>query len=192
MPVRHLLPLLLAGIAPAAAVAQAATPAVPAAQPPAAEAPVRAAVAELINATNALDAERLGRTMADDVTVFFPGPPFQAARAQGRAPVQNAFAQLFAQLRQRGTRTVNLQPAGLQVQLYGDTAIATFHLLGQQEVGRRTLVLRRIAGRWLVAHMHASVAPILQRPAAAPATPARPPATPARPPATPAPTPPRR
>jgi len=188
MPAARLFPLLLASIAlsPAAAVAQAATPAVPAAQPPAAEAPVRAAVAELVNATNALDAERLGRTMTDDVTVFFPGPPFPAARAQGRAAVQNAFAQLFGQLRQRGTRNVSLQPAGLAVQLYGDTAIATFHLMGQQEVGRRTLVLRRVGARWLVAHMHASIAPMQQRPAAAPA-----PATPPRPAPTPAP-PPRR
>jgi ketosteroid isomerase-like protein len=122
--------------------------------------------------------------MTDDVTVFFPGPPFPAARAQGRVAAQNAFAQLFAQLRQRGTRTVSLQPVGLAVQLYGDTAIATFHLMGQQEVGRRTLVLRRVGARWLVAHMHASVAPMQQRPAAARA-PARAPATPARPPTAP-------
>ena len=84
-------------------------------------------------------------------------------------------------MRQRGTRTVNLAPAGLAVQLYGDTAIATFHLVGQQEVGRRTLVLRRVGARWQIVHLHASVAPIQQRPAA----------TPSRTPA-PAPTPPRR
>lgn len=192
MPAVRLLHLLLAGIAlaPAAAAAQAATPAVPSSQPPAADAPVRAAVAEFVNALNALDAERFGRTLADDVTVFFPGPPFPAARAQGRAAVQGAFTQLFNALRQRGTRSASLQPAGLAVQLYGDTAIATFHLLGQQEVGRRTLVLRRIGGRWLIVHMHGSVAPMQQRPAATPA-PARPAAPATRPTPTPAP-PPRR
>ena len=183
---RKILPLLIASLvlAPAALGAQAATPAVPAGAP-AADAPVRALVAEYVNALNALDAVRLGRTFAEDVTCFFPGPPFPAARIQGRANVQNAFGQLFAALRQRGTRSASLAPVGLEVQLYGDTAVASFHLVGQQEVGRRTLVLRRLAGRWLIVHLHASVAPRQQRPAASPAP------APARP-ATPAPTPPRR
>jgi uncharacterized protein (TIGR02246 family) len=170
---RKLLPALLAGLAPAAVAAQAATPTVPA--QPAADAPVRAAVAEFVNALNAFDAERLGRTFAGDVTAFLPGPPFPAARIRGRASVQSAFAQLFSALRQRGTRAANLSPAGLDVQLYGDTAIASFHLVGPQEVGRRTLVLRRADGRWLIVHVHASVAPIQQRPAPTPA-PARSPA----------------
>jgi len=183
MPAVRLLSLLLAGLAlaPAALAAQAATPAVPAARS-AADAPVRLAVSEFVNALNAFDAERLGRTFAEDITTFFPGPPFPAARIQGRAAVQGAFAQLFAQLRQRGTRGASLSPRGLDVQLYGDTAIATFHLVGQQEVGRRTLVMRRAGGRWLVAHMHASIAPIQQRPAtAAPARPRPTPPTPAPP-----------
>ena len=173
---RHLLPLLLAGLAPApATLAAQATPAVPAGQP-AADAPVRAVVAEYVNALNALDAERLGRSFAEDVSCFFPGPPFPAARIQGRANVQNIFGQLFAALRQRGARTANLSPVGLTVQLYGDTAIASFHLMGQQEVGRRTLVLRRLGARWLIVHLHASVAPMQQHQTGTPA-PARPPAT---------------
>ena len=172
MSAARLLPILLASaaLAPAAWAAQAATPAVPAVRP-AADAPVRAAVAEFINALNGFDAERLGRTFADDATAFFPGPPFPAARIQGRAAIQSAFGQLFAALRQRGTRTASLSPVGLTVQLYGDTAIAAFHLMGTQEVGRRTLVLRRIGGRWLIEHMHASVAPMQQRPAATTAPP---------------------
>ena len=183
MPAVRALPFLLASLAlaPAASAAQAATtPAVPAAQT-AAEAPVRAAVAEFVNALNALDAERLGRTFAEDISVFFPGPPFQAVRFDGRANVQNGFAQLFAQLRQRGTRSANLQPRAESVQLYGDVAVATFHLLGQQEVGRRTLVLRRLGGRWLIVHLHSSVALMQQPPTAAPArTPTPAPAPPPR------------
>lgn len=181
MSAARFLPLLLAGIAlpPAALAAQAATtPATPVAQS-AADAPVRAAVAEFVNALNAFDAERLGRSFAEDITAFFPGLPFPAARIEGRANVQSAFSQLFAQLRQRGTRGGNLQPRGQSVQLYGDVAVATFHLVGQQDVGRRTLVLRRVAGRWLIVHMHSSVAPMQQRPAAAPA-PAPAPAPPPR------------
>ena len=192
MSAARLLPFLLAGIAlaPAALAAQAATtpttPAAPAAQT-AAEAPVNAAVTEFVNALNAFDAERLGRTFADDITTFGPGLPFPAARIEGRANVQGAFAQLFTQLRQRGTSSAGLQPRAQRVQLYGDVAVASFHLIGQQEVGRRTLVLRRAGGRWLIVHMHGSAAPMQQRPAATPAP------APVRPPATPSPTtPPRR
>jgi uncharacterized protein (TIGR02246 family) len=175
---RALLPLLAGlALAPVASAAQAATPAVPGAvQAP--DAPVRAAVGEFVAALNALDAERLGGTFAEDATIFFPGPPFPAARMQGRSAIQRAFGQLFAGLRQRGARAANIAPRGLDVQLYGDTAIATFHLLGGQEVGRRTLVLRRTSGRWLIVHMHGSAAPVQQRPAAA--TPARTPAPPPR------------
>lgn len=181
MPPSKTLLALLASLAltPAAIAAQAATPTVqPAAQTP--DAQVRAAVAEFVAALNAFDAQRLGRTFAEDATIFFPGPPFPAARAQGRAAIQGAFGQLFAALRQRGTRAANVAPTGLAVQLYGDTAIATFHLLAGQEVGRRTLVFRRVGLRWLIVHMHASVAPMQQRPGAAPARPASAP-TPAPP-----------
>ena len=172
-----LLPLLASlALTPAAMAAQAATPAVPAAaQTP--DAPVRAAVAEFVAALNAFDAQRLGRTFAEDATIFFPGPPFPAARVQGRAVIQGAFGQLFAALRQRGTRQGNIVARGLDVQLLGDAAVATFHIAGTaQEIGRRTLVLRRTGGRWLIAHMHGSAAPIQARPA--PAAPTRPAPTP--------------
>ena len=133
MPAARLLPLLFAGLAlaPAAMAAQAATtpatPAVPAAQT-AADAPVHAAVAEFVNALNALNAERLGRTLRRGHHRLLSGPAFPRRPDEGRANVQGAFAQLFAQLRQRGTRNVNLQPRAQDVQLYGDVAIATFHL----------------------------------------------------------------
>lgn len=179
MSARPLLSILLTTLAPAALAAQAATPAVPAIQP-AADAPVRAVVAEFVSALNAFDAARLGRTFADDVTSLFPGPPFPAARIRGRTSVQSAFAQLFAALRQHGTSSASLSPTGLEVQLYGDTAIATFYFLGQQEVGRRTLVLRRVDGRWLIVHIHASVAPVQHRAATPPTSPALPPPAPPR------------
>ncbi len=161
------LPLFLAGLGlvPAAAAAEATTPAEPAA-PSTPDATARAMVAEFVAALNAFDAGRLGRTFAADATIFFPGPPFPAARVQGRAAIQGAFERLFAALRQRGTRGAAIAPRGLQVQLLGDTAVATFHILGGPEVGRRTLVLRRLNGRWLIVHMHGSAAPMQQRPAA--------------------------
>jgi ketosteroid isomerase-like protein len=160
MSVTKTLKLLLAGLAlaPAALAAQAAVTAVPAvpAGAPSADAPVRAAVAEFVAALNAFDRDRFARTFADDATAFFPGAPFPLRRVEGRAQVIANFGRFFELLRGRGIRQGNIIPRGLAVQLYGDTAIATFHLAGGQDIGRRTLVLRRIGGRWLIVHLHAS------------------------------------
>jgi ketosteroid isomerase-like protein len=151
-----LLPLLaILALAPAALAAQAATPAVPVAGQ-SADAPVRAAVAEFIAALNAFDRDRIARAFADDATLFFPGAPFPAVRVDGKAQVAAAFGRFFEALRARGLRQGNVAPRGLQIQLYGDVAIASFHLAGGQEIGRRTLVLRRAGGRWLIVHMHGS------------------------------------
>lgn len=150
---KMLLPLLAGlALAPSALAAQAAVPA----PPQAADAPVRAAVTEFIAALNAFDPERLGRAFADDATIFFPGAPFPIVRVEGKAQAIGRFGRFFDMLRARGIRQGNVAPNGLAVQLYGDTAIATFHLAGGQEVGRRTLVFRRIGGRWLIVHMHGS------------------------------------
>ena len=181
MHVAKTLPLLLAGLAlaPATLAAQAAVPAVPG--PQGADAPVRAAVAEFVAALNAFDRERFARAFADDATVFFPGAPFPLRRVEGKAQAIANFGRFFELLRARGARQGNVTPRGLTVQLYGDTAVATFHLAGGQDVGRRTLVLRRTGGRWLIVHLHASslreAAPAA--PAAAPA-PAPTPPTPGR------------
>lgn len=168
-----LLPLLAAlALAPSALAAQAAVPA----PPQAADAPVRAAVAEFVAALNAFDRERLARAFADDATIFFPGAPLPMVRVEGKAQALGHFGRLFDRLRARGIRQGNVAPLGLAVQLYGDTAIATFHFAASQEVSRRTLVFRRIAGRWLIVHLHGSALRVeTPAPPAAPALTAPPP-----------------
>jgi ketosteroid isomerase-like protein len=130
-------------------------------------------VAEFVAAVNALDQARLGRLFAEDATIFFPGPPFPLRRT-AKADAMRFFGQLFQALRGRGAHGGNSAAQDLQIQPYGDVAVATFHLIVGQDVGRRTLVLRRIGAIWQIVHMHSSA---MRRPAAAaPATPA--PATP--------------
>jgi hypothetical protein len=44
--------------------------------------------------------------------------------------------------------------------MLGDaTALVTFELRNGERVGRRTLVMRREAGLWLILHLHASNMP---------------------------------
>ncbi|MBY0566552.1 MAG: nuclear transport factor 2 family protein [Hyphomonadaceae bacterium] len=49
-----------------------------------------------------------------------------------------------------------LTPEDLLIQEVGDVAVCSFHLPSQSALGRRTIILRRRAGRWKIMHIHAS------------------------------------
>ena len=170
---RALAPLLAFALVAGPGLAQpaAARTAVPA-QPQAGSA--EAAVAEFIAALNAMDAARLGRLFAEDATIFFPVAPLPIRRI-GKPEAMRGFTRLFEALRSRNARMTNAAPRELHIQPYGDVAIATFHLTAGQDVGRRTLVLRRLGGRWLIVHLHSSALREPPPPATAPPAPARPP-----------------
>ncbi len=150
---RALAPLLALAVVSTPGLAQPAAARTAPAPPQAGSA--EAAVGEFIAALNAMDAARLGRLFAEDATIFFPSAPFPLRRL-GKAEAVRYFARLFEALRARGARLSDIVPRELHVQLYGDAAVASFHLTGGQELGRRTLVLRRLGGRWLIVHLHSS------------------------------------
>jgi ketosteroid isomerase-like protein len=109
-----------------------------------------------LEAFNALDAARFDRFFAEDATMFFPGGPFPRARVAGKAAVTAAFHRLFEAARSRGATRLGISPLDLQVQDYGSFAIASFHLRGNGNLGRRSIVLRRQGADWQIVHFHAS------------------------------------
>lgn len=116
----------------------------------------RAAEAFLV-AFNNLEWESFRRSFSDDATAFFPFS--QVPRlANGRAEVEAVFKLFFDEVRKRkpGPPYQNIEPKDLKVQVLGDAAIVTFHLGGDDPVGRRTLVFQKQKGEWLIAHLHAS------------------------------------
>ena len=114
-----------------------------------------AAIHAFVSAFNALDRARFDALFAEDVTLFFPSSPFPVRRVEGKEATLEWFGRFFDSARKRGP-TLGIKPQDLKVQDYGEVAIATFHLGGGERVGRRTLVLRRHADQWLIAHLHAS------------------------------------
>jgi ketosteroid isomerase-like protein len=114
-----------------------------------------AAVHAFVSAFNALDRARFDALFAQDVTLFFPSSPFPVRRIEGKTATLEWFGRFFDTARKRGTNP-RIQPQDLKVQDYGDVAIATFHLGAGERVGRRTVVLRRDRGQWVIAHLHAS------------------------------------
>ncbi len=114
-----------------------------------------AAIEAFISAFNALDRSRFDPLFAEDVTLFFPTSPFPLKRVEGKAETLKWFGRFFDAQRTRGAGP-NIKPQDLKVQEYGDVAVATFHLGGGENIGRRTVVLRRQRGQWAIAHLHAS------------------------------------
>ncbi len=51
---------------------------------------------------------------------------------------------------------LDIQPKDLEIQVFGEAALVTFHLGGGDSIGRRTFVLARIDDAWKIVHLHAS------------------------------------
>ena len=122
-----------------------------------AERAVRETLAQFITAFDNLDWDGFRSAFADDATVFYPrGFP---ERANGRAEFEKNFKVVFEHIRQAKTATpfMDIQPRNLQLQIFGDIAIASFHL--DDQIGftnRRTIVLHRTERGWKIVHLHAS------------------------------------
>ena len=128
-----------------------------AAADPAAE--VHAAVDRFLAAFENLDFPAFRACFEDDASVFFPAPE-PPARADGRAAIEARFHEVFDSIRagaKGGPPYHRLQPEDLRIEaLSPDVALVTFHLRNAQRIARRTLLFRRRADGWRIAHLHAS------------------------------------
>jgi ketosteroid isomerase-like protein len=99
---------------------------------------------------------------ADDATVFFPSPE-PPERFKGKAAIRSHFQKVFDGIRRDAPSRPpyhRLDPQDLEVQLLGaNAAVVSFHLRNSERLARRTLVLEKISGKWLIAHLHASNIP---------------------------------
>jgi ketosteroid isomerase-like protein len=121
------------------------------------EVAVRGFLADFIRDFNNLDWEKFRSAFTDDATVFYPRGT--ANRASGRVEVEAHFRKVFEQIRAGRAQGpyMDLQPRALQIQIWGETAVVSFHLDDRPGyINRRTLVLRKVAREWKIAHLHAS------------------------------------
>jgi uncharacterized protein (TIGR02246 family) len=117
-----------------------------------------ATVQTFVRANGTANLDLILRTFDEAATVFFPGDRPQ--RASGKPEIRNIFSELFKQ--RKGPITIT--PRDVEVQSFGDMVVVTAHLtslpsgpvLEPTVFPRRTFVLRRVDGRWLIVHHHAS------------------------------------
>ena len=122
-----------------------------------AEAEVREALARFVYAFDNLDWDRFRLAFDDDATVFYPRA--FPERASGRAEFEETFKKVFEQIRMGKTAApfMDIQARDLKLQMFGDIAIATFHLDDRAGFSnRRTIVLARKKAGWKIVHLHAS------------------------------------
>jgi ketosteroid isomerase-like protein len=92
-----------------------------------------------------------------DATIFYPFWN-QARRIKGRQEIESAWLTIFPEFRDSNTtRKLQISPKDINIQLYGKTAIVTFHLGdGVNTLSRRTLVMVKKKHIWKIVHLHAS------------------------------------
>ena len=119
---------------------------------------VKAAMANFMDALNALDVERMDAAFTDDVTAFVPTA--QADEVVGRAAVTRIF-RVFADRTRLSTPRLNLVPEDEQIAASPTLAVVTFQIRDRAPpiTHRRTFVFRRVGDRWLISHFHASDLP---------------------------------
>ena len=126
-------------------------------KPDQAQSEVRATLTKFVRAFDDLDWETFRLAFSDDATVFYPrGFP---ERASGRKAFEKTFKLVFDQIGGGKTKApyMDIQPKDLEVQVFGDVAIATFHLDDRAGLlNRRTIVLHRTKEGWKIVHLHAS------------------------------------
>jgi ketosteroid isomerase-like protein len=133
------------------------TPLLAQAKPSTTQSEVRVALANFIQAFDNLDWETFRLAFSDDATVFYPRGFTE--RANGRAEFEKTFKVVFDQIRDGKTRApyMDIQPKDMKVQIFGDSAIATFHLDDRAGfLNRRTIVLKKTKAGWKIVHLHAS------------------------------------
>ena len=112
---------------------------------------------DFVTAFNNFDWTTFRASFTDDATIFYPFWN-QASRIEGRSEMDTVWLQIFPEfVDTKNTRKLQISPNDIKIQLYGQTAIVTFHLGdGINRLSRRTIVMIKEEENWKIAHLHAS------------------------------------
>ena len=111
---------------------------------------------EYLAAFNRRDWAAFSATFDSTITVMFdrPAPPL---RRDGRPAVEQMFRRVFPPPGQQPTRLPPpIVPEALLAQDFGDVVVISFHIRSEEQLARRTVVVRRGQTGWHVVHIHAS------------------------------------
>lgn len=118
---------------------------------------VMKAVTTFVGAFNSFNWETFRSSFADDATMFHPTWD-HARRVKGRGEIEAAWLDIFPEFKDpKNMKRLEIDPKDINLQLYGETAIVTFHLgNGTEFLSRRTVVMVKKKREWKIVHIHAS------------------------------------
>ena len=123
------------------------------------------ALARFIQAFENGDLALMQNSFAEDATTF----PRAIMSTDTTVPINNndykrtpgidpQMQQLIERLASSGAEPpyLTLNPVDLDIQIFGEAALATFHLFDGDALSRRSFLLTKRDGEWKIVHLHAS------------------------------------
>ncbi|MDO3624912.1 nuclear transport factor 2 family protein [Mucilaginibacter sp. BT774] len=121
-------------------------------------------LSKFVKAFENLDFDQFQSFFAGNVTVFFPPSAMVSDRVDGKEKAMAVFKAFFQRVKEKKSSPpyLEIKPQKLNVDLYGDVAVVTFELNDPGALSRRTIVMKKVNGQYLIVHLHASKADIPQ------------------------------
>lgn len=96
-------------------------------------------------------------SFSSDATIFFPSWE-KGKRRIGQKEIEETWLEIFPEFIDSTKKfDLKIDPKNIFMQLYGNTAIVSFHLTpADNYLSRRTLVFIKANEKWKIVHLHAS------------------------------------
>lgn len=122
---------------------------------------MHAALLSFIRAFEVGDVDSMRRAFAADATSFPRAAARQLAASDRARRTMGIDPEMLSAIDAAKVSGIappyfGIEPRDLDIHVSGDMALATFHLVRDGELGRRTFVLRRDSNAWKILHVHAS------------------------------------
>lgn len=111
-----------------------------------------------VEAFESLDLDGMMSCYSDEATSFFP-VRHHHPKISGKSQIRQQFGKVIDKITAAGLDRISLPVQDMEIADYGETALATFHIM-DDTLSRRTLVLRKNKEEWLITHLHASNVPL--------------------------------
>ena len=111
-----------------------------------------------LDAFSNLNLDKMMEYFDEEATAFFP-IRHEREKLQGKLKIKDTFSKVINKIKKAGLNHIKLEAEAIEISNFGDSALVTF-LIRDNEMNRRTLVLKQRNGRWLIVHLHASNAPL--------------------------------
>jgi ketosteroid isomerase-like protein len=112
---------------------------------------------KFIKAFNDMESSQLAPLFMDDATAFFGKGADELIRIDGKKNVVEVFETYFQKKKTGRKSQIIIEPLNKQLRVFGEIAVVTFELDDKDDFWRRrTFILQKHEGDFLILHLHAS------------------------------------